>query len=128
MALNKFSSHEYETKKINFHPESFKIFGVSDYTDYIKKNINYDCELNMVYDINNSYDKEAIAIQHNGNTIGYVPRKGDYKDKMKKYITNSNKLKIINIKPIKTTKVTGIRVIPESLYEPEMRDESIFGD
>lgn len=127
MALNKFSSHEYETKKINFHPESFTISGISHYKDIVK-GIGYDSELNMVYDINNSYDKEAIAIQHNGNTIGYVPRKGDYKDKMKKYITNSNKLKIINIKPIKTTKITGIRVIPESLYKPEMRDESIFGD
>lgn len=127
MALNKFSSHEYETKKINFPLESFKISGISYYQDIVK-GIGYDSELNMVYDINNSYDKEAIAIQHNGNTIGYVPREGDYKDKMKKYITNNNKLKIINIKPNKTPKFTGIRVIPESLYEPEMRDESIFGD
>ena len=124
MALNKFSSHEYETKKINFHPESFKIFGVSDYTDYIKKNINYDCELNMVYD----NDKDNINIEHNGYIIGRVPN--EHKDKMKKYITNSNKLKIINIKSIKVDYkyLRGIRVIPESLYKPEMRDESIFGD
>ena len=124
MALNKFSSHEYETKKINFHPESFKIFGVSDYTDYIKKNINYDCELNMVYD----NDKDNINIKHNGYIIGRVPN--EHKDKMKKYITNSNKLKIINIKSIKVDYkyLRGVRVIPESLYKPEMRDESIFGD
>ena len=128
MALNRYTSNEYETKKIIFHNESFTISGIS-YCQDIVKDINYDCELFMIFETNNNYDKEAIAIHYNNSKIGYVPK--DYKERMKEYITNNNnKMKIINIKKIRNNNkdIIGIRIIHESLFERKMIKDSIFGD
>lgn len=128
MALNRYTSNEYETKKIIFHDESFTISGISYYQNIVK-DINYDCELFMTFETNNQFDKEAIAIYYDNSKIGYVPK--DYKHKMKEYIMNSNnKMKIINIKKIRNNNkdIIGIRIIPESLFECEMTNDSIFGD
>ena len=127
MALNKYTSNEYETNKIVFHNESFTVSGISYYQDIVK-NIDYNCELHMISEINNPFDKEAIAIYYNECKIGYVPK--NYKHKMKQYITNNNKMKIINIKKIRNNNknIIGIRIIHESLFETNMINDSIFGD
>ena len=115
-------NHQYYGNKINFHPHSFKIAGISNYKENAKI-IGYDTILEMEHEPNNPYDSSAIKIKNKDKMIGYVPNTSSSIKKMCSENINE-KLKIINIKD----NPRGIRVLLESLYTPDMEVNGIFGD
>ena len=109
--------YQYYSKKNMFPIESFLIDGISHYQKNLI-NINYDSKIIMCLDINNKYDKQAIEILYNSNTIGYVPNTEIIKKLCLENI-NTN-LKIINIKKDNESNNFGIRVIPEKYFNDDL--------
>ena len=79
----------------------------------------------MKEDPDNQFDASAVAIYFNDNIIGYVPKKDE---KIKKMCMDhiNDKLVIIKI----STKIYGIRVIPETFYNPDpiLQSQVMFAD
>ena len=115
-------NHQYYGNKINFHPNSFKIAGISFYEEDAKK-ITYETILKMEYDPDNQYDPSAIKIKDKNKIIGFVPNTSPTIKIMCRENINQ-KLKVINIKD----NPRGIRVLFENLYNQDMEVDGVFGD
>ena len=115
-------NQQYYGNKIDFHPSSFKIAGISFYEEDAKK-VTYNTLLEMECDPDNQYDSTAIKIKDKDKMIGYVPNTSSTIKKMCSENINE-KLKVINIKD----NPRGIRVLFESLYSPDMEVDGVFGD
>lgn len=63
----------YNTYVQDFPVTSFLLAGVSHYKEIIKF-IDIDTTLEMDFEPENTYDKDAIAIKHNSEVCGYVPK------------------------------------------------------
>ena len=117
-------NHQYDGNHIPFPDESFTIFGISHYKENCR-NIGYDSIIAMKEDPDNQFDSSAVAIYFNDNIIGYVPKRDE---KIKKMCMDhiNDKLVIINI----STKIYGIRVIPETFYNPDptLERQVMFAD
>tara|TARA_Y100000389_G_C17392660_1_gene480753 strand:+ start:170 stop:544 length:375 start_codon:yes stop_codon:yes gene_type:complete len=117
-------NHQYYGNKINFHPHSFKIAGISNYKETAKI-IGYDTILEMEHEPNNPYDSSAIKIKNKDKMIGYVPNNPPNIKKL--CFENINeKLKVINIKD----NPRGVRVLFQSLYneDEDVEVDGVFGD
>jgi len=115
-------NHQYYGNKIDFHPVSFTIAGISFYEEDAKK-INYDTLLEMECEPDNQYDSTAIKIKDKDKIIGYVPNKSPTIKKL--CFENINeKLKVINIKD----NPRGVRVLFQSLYNEDVEVDGVFGD
>lgn len=115
-------NQQYYGNKVEFHPHSFKIAGISNYEE-TAKTIRYDTILEMEQEPNNPYDSSAIKIKDKDKMIGYVPNNPPYIKKL--CFENINeKLKVINIKD----NPRGVRVLFQSLYNEDVGVDGVFGD
>ena len=115
-------NQQYYGNKVEFHPHSFKIAGISFFEENAKI-INYDTILEMEHEPNNPYDTYAIKIKDKEKMIGYVPNNPPNIKKL--CFENINeKLKVINIKD----NPRGVRVLFQSLYNEDVGVDGVFGD
>lgn len=115
-------NHQYYGNKVEFHPHSFKIAGISHFEENAKI-IGYDTILEMEHEPNNPYDTSAIKIKDKYKIIGYVPNNPPNIKKL--CFENINeKLKVINIKD----NPRGVRVLFQSLYNENVEVDGVFGD
>ena len=113
-------NHQYYGNKVEFHPHSFKIAGISNYEE-TAKTIRCDTILEMEHEPKNPYDSSAIKIKNKDKMIGYVPNNPPNIKKL--CFENINeKLKVINIKD----NPRGVRVLFQSLYNEDV--DGVFGD
>jgi len=115
-------NHQFDGNKIDFHPKSFKIVGISHHKENAN-NIKHDTLLEMEFEPDNPHDPTAIKIKDKDKMIGYVPNTLPVIKKLCSENINE-KLKVINIK----SNPRGIRVLFESLYSQESETDGIFGD
>jgi|TARA_B110000285_G_scaffold111091_1_gene126080 hypothetical protein len=115
-------NHQYYGNKVEFHPHSFKIAGISNYEETAKI-IGYDTILEMEHEPNNPYDSSVIKIKDKDKMIGYVPNSSPNIKKLCFENINEN-LKVINIKD----NPHGIRVLFQSLYNDGVEVDGVFGD
>ena len=124
MSFHVHYNHQYDGNRIDFPDESFTISGISNYKENCR-HIGYDSIITMKEDPDNQFDSSAVAIYFNDNIIGYVPKKDE---KIKKMCIDhiNDKLVIINI----STRIYGIRVIPETFYNPDptLERQVMFAD
>ena len=116
-------AQQYYGNRISFPLESFTIRGISFYQNNAK-NVGYSSDLTMKCETND-YDKNAIAIYHKKDKIGYVP--GESKHFCMEYM--AEKLHVINIKRINN--IIGIRVIPETFldsWDEKSSAKALFAD
>ena len=116
---------QYYGNTIDFPKESFKITGISKYTNNCE-NITHDTELIMEPEPTNSWDPNAISILNNDKQIGYVPKELCVEMKQFSKINNDYSLKILNIKRISGN--YGIRVIHKKnyTYDPILENKTLF--
>lgn len=116
-------SHQYDGNRIQFPIESFTISGISHHKQNCE-GICFNSELTMKYENDNTHDSSAIAIYFGEKKIGYVPNEKTIKKICSENI--NNKLIILNI----STKIYGIRVLPECFYikDTDLENKCMFAD
>ena len=115
-------NHQFDGNKIDFHPNSFKIVGISHHKENANS-IKHETILEMEFEPDNPHDPTAIKIKDKDKMIGYVPNTLPVIKKLCSENINE-KLRVINIK----SNPLGIRVLFESLYNQESETDGIFGD
>ena len=100
----------YNTYVQDFPVTSFLLAGVSHYKEIIKS-IDIDIILEMAFEPENPYDKDAIAIKHNSEVCGYVPK--DTREKIVPFVPC--KVKVIDKRLVEN----GIYSLRVDIIQPQ---------